>query len=199
MTPSSANSEEQDRHAMAELAGGHDAALTELMDRYGERLFHFFLRELQNETEAADLAEETFVRIYQNRERYDAQHRFATWMYAIAANLVRDRYRWRSRHPEVATEDKDDPGNPDWINQIPGTSPTPGEDLEQAERAEAVRTAIAALPEELRTPLILAQYEGLSQAEIADILDCSAKAVEMKIYRARQELKKSLAPVLTNA
>ena len=74
--------------------------------------------------------------------------------------------------------------------------PTPGETLASKERAEMVRRAVAKLPEELRLPLLLSEYEELSHAEISAILKCSAKAVETRIYRARQQLRLSLAKLL---
>ena len=190
--------DEQDRDAMARLAGGEDRALNELMQRYGERLFQFLMRELQNESEAGDVAEEAFVRVYQNRQRFDARHKFTTWLYAIATNLVRDRYRWRSRHPEVSTDAQTDRIESGWFAQLSDPAPGPSETLEKAERAESVRQAIASLPEELRTPLILAEYEGFSQAEIAQVLECSAKAIEMRLYRARQQLRTGLADFLSD-
>lgn len=73
---------------------------------------------------------------------------------------------------------------------------TPRQSLESSERAEMVRRAVAALPEELRLPLVLAQYEEKSQAEIATILDCTVKAVETRIYRARKQLRSALAGLL---
>src|SRR4051794_22849140 len=99
---SSEESAGQDRLDMQQLAAGHEAALNSLMERHSERLFHFLTRELQNETEAADLTEEAFVRVYQNCQRFDLERKFTTWLYAIAMNLARDRVRWRSRHPEVS-------------------------------------------------------------------------------------------------
>ena len=89
---------------MARLVGGHAASLNELMDRHGERLFHYLVRCLQDDEDAGDLAQETFVRVYQNREKFDARQSFSTWLYAIASNLVRDRYRWRRRHPQVSLD-----------------------------------------------------------------------------------------------
>jgi RNA polymerase sigma factor (sigma-70 family) len=74
--------------------------------------------------------------------------------------------------------------------------PSSSEVLEANERAEIVRCAIAALPEDLRLPLVLAEYEDLSQAEISEVLGCSVKAVETRIYRARQQLRTSLARLL---
>src|SRR5678815_5807517 len=90
--------DEQDAQDMTRLARGHDAALNFLMERHAEKLFHYLVRSLQDESDAADLAQETFVKIHQNRARFDPQQKFSTWLYAIASNLVRDRYRWRSRH-----------------------------------------------------------------------------------------------------
>lgn len=97
---------------MARLAGGHDAALNDLMDRHAERLFHYLVRSLQNEEDAADLAQETFARVCRNRAKFDPNQKFTTWLYAIASNLVRDRYRWRSRHPRVSLEAQDERAGP---------------------------------------------------------------------------------------
>lgn len=188
----------QDQSDVLRLAAGHDSALSDLMDRHGERLFRFLVRELQSESEAADLAEESFVRVYQHRHSFDPRHKFTTWLYAIAANLVRDRFRWRSRHPEVSVHLSEQTGA-DWLEQLESPAPHPGEDLDRAERAEAIRRAVAELPEELKTPLILSVYEGLAHSEIAEALGTSAKAVEMRIYRARQRLRGHLGKLLSEA
>ena len=181
---------------MAQLADGKDAALNELMARHSERLFHYLLRLLQNETEAADLAEEAFVRVYQSRARFNPRHKFSTWLYTIATNLARDLQRYRARHPNLSLEaEPAQPGSP-LREVLPDAQPGPGELLESAERADLVRRAVAALPEDLRLPLLLAQYEEKSHAEIAAILDCSPKAVEMRVYRARQELRSRLGKLL---
>src|SRR5262245_31082988 len=86
------DSEALDRADMARLASGHNAALNELMERHAPRLFNYLLRCLQSEEDAADTAQETFVRVYQNRGKFDPKQRFSTWLYAIATNLVKDRY-----------------------------------------------------------------------------------------------------------
>ena len=95
------DSDALDAQDMARMAGGHDAALNDLMERHAARLFHYLVRSLQDESDAADLAQETFAKVYQHRERFDSRQRFSTWLYAIASNLVRSRYRWRSRHRQV--------------------------------------------------------------------------------------------------
>jgi RNA polymerase sigma-70 factor, ECF subfamily len=186
-------SDDQDRADMARLAEGRDAALDDLMGRHGERLYHYLIRVLQNEMEAEDLAQETFARVFLNRSKFKADKKFSTWLFTIATNLARDRLRHWSRHPAVsidATEDSES----GLKNILPARGPNPTEKLELEERAAAVRRALAALPEELRVPLVLAEYENQSHGEIAAVLDCSPKAVEMRIYRARQQLRDLLAP-----
>jgi RNA polymerase sigma-70 factor (ECF subfamily) len=185
-------SDVQDASDMAALVAGRSSALDALIERHGEKLFRYLIRLLHNDSDAADIVQEVFVKIYQSRSRFDPAHRFSTWMYTIATNLAKDRYRWKSRHPEIsiegiATESGD--GSP----QFPSAGPDPSEAAAAAEQSEAVRLAIAKLSEELRTPLILAEYEGLSHIEIAGVLKCTPKAVETRIYRARQKLREQLA------
>ena len=188
--------DEQDAQDMARLAVGHDAALNELMARHAERLFHYLMRSLQDEADAEDLAQETFVRVYQHRAKFDHRQKFSTWLYAIASNLVRDRYRWRARHPQVSLEAESETRGSGFHEGLPENRPSPSQRLEAEERAATVRRAVAALPEELRLPLILWEYEERSQAEISRILNCSVKAVEMRIYRARQQLRVSLGKLM---
>ncbi|MBU6402393.1 MAG: sigma-70 family RNA polymerase sigma factor [Verrucomicrobia bacterium] len=192
-------SPDADQSAMRRLAGDDDTALDDLMERHGERLFHYLIRCLQNETEAADLAEETFVRVYLHRARFDPRLKFSTWLYTIATNLVRDRERARRRHPHVSLDAVSADTGRDFRETLPHAGPSPREAVEAGERAAAVRRAVAALPDELRVPLVLAEYEDKSHADIAAILRCSPKAVEMRIYRARQQLRAELGPLLAAA
>ena len=189
-------SDGQDAADMEHLAAGRDTALDDLMERHGPRLYHYLIRVLQNEDNAADLVQESFVRVYQHRAKFDGKQKFSTWLYAIATNLARDRIRWRTRHPEVSLEAESEQTGGALGDMLPDQMPSPSESMVARERAAAVRAAVAALPEELRLPLVLAEYEGRAQAEIAQILDCSAKAVEMRIYRARQQLRGRLEKLL---
>lgn len=185
-----------DRADMERLVAGRETALNDLMERHGGRLFAYLTRLLQDEGEAEDLAQETFVRIYEHRCQFDPSASFRSWMYAIAGNLARDRFRWRVRHPEASLESMDSlPSGPsvqatapDFIDRSTG----PDAATLASERAAAVRQAVASLPPDLRIPLLLAEFEERSHAEIATILECSPKAVEMRLYRARHQLRQSL-------
>lgn len=185
--------DELDARDMRQLAQGHDAALNDLMERHAGKLFQYLVRCLQNEEDASDLAQETFARVYANRLAYDSRHRFSTWLYTIASNLVKDHYRWRSRHREVAAEISQDDDSSGPLVAFPSPDHPPDETLQATERAAAVRRAVAELPEELRQPLLLSEYQELSHAEIAAILGCTPKAVETRLYRARQQLRSRLA------
>jgi RNA polymerase sigma-70 factor (ECF subfamily) len=186
------DSDALDAADMERLAAGHDTALNDLMERHGKRLFHYLIRCLQSEEDAADLAQETFVRVYQNRTKFKPGAKFSTWLYTIATNLVKTRYRFRTRHPEVSLDAENEQSEHTFRETVSSNDLTPSDRLQTAERAEAVRQAVAGLPDDLRTPLILAEYEERSQAEIGEVLGCTAKAVEVRLYRARQLLRAAL-------
>ena len=192
----SAAGDERDRTAMLELVAGKDTSLNELMERHGPKLYRYLVRSLQNEDDAADIAQETFVRVYRNRAAFDPRRKFSVWLYAIASNLVRSEFRSRARHPVVSLDVAQGEGGADFGEILREDSPTPRESLENAESSAAVRLALADLPEELRTPLILSEYEDLSHAEVGAILNCSPKAVETRLYRARKQLRVALSRFL---
>lgn len=85
---------DQDRGAMARLAAGEDLALNEIMDRWKARVITFLFRLVGNESSALELAEETFVRLYQNRRKFRPDAKFSSWLFGIAANLGRNHLRW---------------------------------------------------------------------------------------------------------
>jgi RNA polymerase sigma-70 factor (ECF subfamily) len=184
--------DQQDASDMQLLVEGRDSVLNSLMERHSERLFRYLIRQLQNEDDAADIAQEAFVRVYQHRAKFDPRQRFSTWLYTIATNLARDRLKWRSRHPQVSLNQPVGEGDNVMGDAIPDSKPLPDAVLVSNERADAVRDVIATLPEDLRTAIILSEYQLLSNAEIANVLRCSVKAIESRIYRAKQRLRESL-------
>jgi RNA polymerase sigma-70 factor (ECF subfamily) len=177
---------------MRRLAAGEDAALNDLMDRHGSRVFHFLFRMLGDEDDARDLAQETFVRVYKNRSSFDGGERFTNWLYTIAGNLGRNQLRWRSRHPNTSLEAENAQTGATLSDVLPSCGASPGEALETRERQREVRRAILELPEGLREPLVLCEFEERSVAEAAAILEMSPKAVEARLYRARQALRERL-------
>ena len=190
--------EPTDEALMQRLAAGDDAALAVLMVRWELPLKRFLYRLLLDAHEAADLAQETCVKLYQRRETFRAEARFAPWIFTIAANLARNRRRWWRRHPAVSLDELAPgarEGTSGWEPSDPGAGPA--ERAQRGEAAAAVRAAVAALPHELREVVVLAEYEERPQTEIAAILGCTTKAVEMRLYRARERLRRALGPALT--
>ncbi|TDU71241.1 RNA polymerase sigma-70 factor (ECF subfamily) [Prosthecobacter fusiformis] len=185
--------DDEDRHLMIALAGGNDPALNVLMRRWNVRLTSYLDRLCGSHATACDLAQETFVRVYKHRHRFRTAQKFSTWLFAIATNLARNHARWQKRHPVTLLE-------PEQVSDLPLPcgQPCPSGHMEQEERAEAVRAAILKLPPEQKETLILSTYEGMTHSEIATIMETSEKVVEMRLYRARKQLKELLQPWLKN-
>jgi RNA polymerase sigma-70 factor (ECF subfamily) len=181
-----------DRADMQRLMTGHDAALNDLMERHATPMFRFLCRMVGNEDDANDLAQETFVRVFRARTSFRIKEKFSTWLYTIAANLARNHFRWRARHPNVSLETENAETEQTLGSMLPSDSPAPNEQALAAERAAAVRVAVGKLPEDLREAIVLCEWEERSVAEAAAILETTPKAVESRLYRARQMLRERL-------
>jgi RNA polymerase sigma-70 factor (ECF subfamily) len=174
---------------MQRLAGGHEAALNDLMARHGRPVFQFLCRMLGNEDDANDLAQETFVRVYQHRASFRPGAKFTTWLYTIAANLARNHHRWVSRHPKVSLDTESETTGQSIGDVLPSAEPSPDGVAVAAERAAAVRAAVDNLPADMREVIILCEWQDLSAAEAAAILDTTPKAIDNRLYRARNLLR----------
>ena len=180
-----------DAELMLRLKNGEDWILNELMTRWQEPLVSFIYRYIGHQTEALDIAQETFVRVYETRHRYVVQAKFSTWLFAIAANLCRNYLRWRQKRGEPVPDSSDvEDAALSESRQSPDDSPDQA--AIRSESISLIRAAIDKLPHDLKTAVLLNEYQSLSYAEISSVLGCSVKAVEMKLYRARQLLRERL-------
>ncbi len=185
--------EDDDAGLMLRLQAGEDTALNELMTRWQTPLVSFIYRYVGNQADALDLAQETFLRVFENRHRYKAKAKFSTWMFTIASNLCRNYIRWQQRHPTISLHRDDAEGGPtDITDSLPSADKSPAEYAQDQEAAAAVKREIQNLPHDVRTAVLLFEYEDLSHQEISLILRCSAKAVETRLYRARNMLRRAL-------
>jgi RNA polymerase sigma factor (sigma-70 family) len=179
-----------DAELMERVHDGDKAALGRLMERWELPLKSFIGRIVLNASEAGDLAQETFVAVWQNRARFRVGAEFKPWVFTIALNLARKRLRWWRRRPVVSLDE--------WMQSDPAHAEPASADtsaslsLERAEVAAAVRNAIAALPPELREAIVLFEYEQMSHAQIAAVVGATSKAVESRIHRAREKLRVAL-------
>ena len=181
-----------DRADMERLIAGHDVALNDLMERHATAVFHFLCRMVGNEEDANDLAQETFVRVFKSRSSFRTEQKFSTWLFTIAANLARNHFRWRARHPNVSLDAENPETEQSLGSTLPASNPAPNVQALAAERARAVRLAVGKLPEDLREAIVLCEWEERSVAEAAMILEATPKAVESRLYRARNILRERL-------
>jgi RNA polymerase sigma-70 factor (ECF subfamily) len=177
---------------MERLASGHDAALNDLMERHATPVFHFLCRMLGNVDDANDLAQETFVRVFRARASFRTSERFSTLLFTIAANLARNQFRWRTRHPNVSLDAKPYDDEQPLSATLPDSASNPSDRVLVSERVAAIQQAVNQLPENLREAIVLCEWEELSIAEAAAIAGATPKAIESRLYRARQSLRKTL-------
>ncbi len=186
-----------DRASLIGLQRGDAAALNRLIERWQRPLLGFACRYVRNAADAQDLVAESFVRLYQKRARLRGDTNVAAWLFTTLTNLCHNHHRWRRRHPTVALDAPAEPGDangsPRTIEGLAAPEAGPDSALARDESVEAVRAAVEALPHELRVTVLLHQYEHLSYREIAAITGCSERGVETRLYRARQQLRRSLA------
>lgn len=182
-----------DEALMAALQRGDDTALAALMERWELPVKSFLLRLGVPSAGVEDVAQDAFVRLYEQRARFRPGCAFKPWFLTIAGNLGRNALRWRGRHPGESLEAAEAGG----FVLADGAAISPAEAAERSATAARLRAAVAALPATLREVVVCVELEDLSYAEAAAVLDCSAKAVETRLYRARQALREMLGDRLS--
>jgi RNA polymerase sigma-70 factor (ECF subfamily) len=166
-----------------QVQAGSDPAFEQLLQRYQRPVVNFVYRLLGDAGDADDVAQEVFVRVYRNIQAYEPRTKFSTWLFALARNAALDRLRYRQRHPTAMLESAPEPS-------------VVSRDVEAHEIGQQIAAAIAELPEEQRTVIVLSEYHAMSYAEIAQIMRCSEKSVESRLYRAKQTLRSRLQHLL---
>jgi RNA polymerase sigma-70 factor (ECF subfamily) len=180
---------ESDRALAERLIKGDDISFNQLLERYKRPVLNFIYRLLGDATEAEDAAQNVFVSVYRNVGRFrfrSRQESCAPWIFQIARNEVIDRIRRRTRHPE---EPLDESGV---MDAATASGATADKEAEANEISALIASAVADLPEDQRAAFILAEYNDLSYAEIAETMECSIKSVESRLYRAKHFLRARL-------
>lgn len=181
---------DDDVRLMLALRDGDESAFDALFQRWSGPLLRYVERMVRDAASAEELVQETFLRMYRARERYQPDARFSTWLYTIATRLsLNELRRPRRQHPHRST-DEDDADTAPLV--LAGDVPR-ADDVAHARRIGAsVETALAALPERQRAALWLSAVEGLSYAEIAESLETTEKSVKALVHRARCALSEKL-------
>lgn len=175
-----------DAELMAACRSGDREAFGDLVDRYKDALVSYLARLAGCRERAADLAQETFLRLYETRDRYEERGQLKALLYRIATNLLRSERR-RDRRFRLVQPLLGTPDGSDGPRDV-------GETLLASETQEQVARALARLPLRYRVPLVLHEIEEWTYPEIARHLGCRVGTVKSRIHRGRRRLGDQLAP-----
>jgi RNA polymerase sigma-70 factor (ECF subfamily) len=159
---------------------GDTEAWGEIVSRYKDAVYGLCLGFLRQPADAEDIAQDAFIRAYENLRRYHLEKRFSTWLFTIASNLCRNRLRYRRYHPVAAPPDQIEGGR------------DPAKEVAREDRHRQVRAALDLLPYAYRAPLVLRFFNDLSYREIAEVLSLPEGTVKTRIHRAKIQLKEVL-------
>lgn len=185
--------EHGERILLERAKSGDIIAFEELIGSYQKRVFNLALRIIGNYDDAADLAQEAFVRIYKAISSFKEQSSFSTWVYRITTNVCLDEIRKRKNRKVVYIDEDIQTDDGEMKRQVISSDPGPDEAAERSEIRRIVNDAINRLPEEQRVVITLRDLQGMSYEEIARILELPAGTVKSRINRARLALKNMLS------
>lgn len=181
--------EYNDEELMAQFQGGNESAYLQIVDRFKDRLFNFIYRFVGDADQADDLVQDTLIKVYTHRHSYREIARFSTWIYTIAGNLARTELRKRKRR---ATFSMSTLGIGEKDYEIPSEDESPTKNLEEAQTELDIRRALAQLPLNFRTVIILRDVQELSYEEISKIMKIPLGTVKSRVNRARLRMQEVL-------
>ena len=178
-----------DEELVALSQGGDLDSFNQLVLRWERPIYALAYRVIGREEEARDVAQETFLRAFRALKGFKGQAKFSSWLYRITLNLCRDWMRREKRAPVAQAPEGVD------LVELAGEA-TPAESIEalvgRRQLGRAVSKAMAMLPEEQRTAIILKEYHGLTFQEIAELLDCPLSTVKTRLYQGLSVVRKQL-------
>lgn len=186
-----------DQILVERVQAGDKSAFDLLVKRYQHKVIGLIGRYVQDQAEALDVAQETFIKAYKALDSFRGESAFYTWLYRIATNTAKNYLVTRSRRPPGTDVDIDDVLQAESESELREIE-TPENNLYRDELFSVMASTLEALPEELRVALTLRELEGMSYEEIAEVMDCPIGTVRSRIFRARDAIDKELKPLLTD-
>lgn len=174
---------------------GERRAFDLLVQKYQQKIVKLVMRYVRDPEEALDVAQEAFIKAYRALPSFRGESAFYTWLYRIAINTAKNYLVALQRRPIQYDLDPQQAEQTGLVSRL-REEQTPESYAMEGELRKAVEAAIAALPEELRTAIMLREIEGLSYEEIAEAMDCPVGTVRSRIFRAREAIDESLGPLL---
>ncbi len=189
--------QDQDVQLMLRFQAGDEAAFETLVEKYRMRVLAVAYRFLQKHSEAEDVVQETFLRMYRAKAQYQAKGKFSSWLFIITNRLCLNVLRGRQRHREESlqlgeSQSGDNPSK-QWEDK---TSPHALKVLENEEIQMKVRQAVQELPPDERMAIILDHWENMPLEAISQVLNKSVGAVKSILFRARAKLRVKMAAYL---
>jgi RNA polymerase sigma-70 factor (ECF subfamily) len=185
-----------DHDLIALASSGSEKAYRELLDRYQRPVFSLIYRMVRDREQAEDLAQETFVKVFNHIDSFNPKYKFSSWIFKIASNLTIDALRKKDLNT-VSLDGSRHASTPDEIDAtritVESRDENPEEFLEAKELGQEIEGAIGKLRPEYRTAILLRHVEGRPYEEIAEIMGIPLGTVKTYIHRARGELKETLA------
>lgn len=182
-----------DQQIIRECLNGSPESFGRLVERYQDRLFHTLLGTLGSTHEARDAAQDAFVLAFEKLDSFRGDSAFYSWLFRIAMNAAITQKR-KTRRTRASLDAAYESSGVEPVDQRADAEPS--HDMEVQERQSMVRAALAELPEEFRTALVLKEMEGLKYDEIAEVVGCPIGTVRSRIHRARSELRGKLEVIL---
>ncbi len=190
---------EVDQQLVVRVQRGDQQAFGLLVSKYQRKLLRLLSRFVRDPTEVEDVAQETFIKAYRALPAFRGDSAFYTWLYRIGVNTAKNYLVSQGRRAPTTTEyDSEEAESFDEGEQLRDNN-TPERLLQSKQVGETVNAAMDALPEELRTAIMLREIEGLSYEEIAGVMDCPIGTVRSRIFRAREAIAEKLKPLLDTA
>lgn len=195
------SSQDPDVQLMLRVKEDDAAAFEELVLGYQARLISVLEHLVYSKDQAEDLAQEVFLRVYRSRKRYEPGAKFSTWLFTIANNVASNARRSWSRRKEVNVDAR--ASGPMGINPmeqmaLEASGLMPARQIDKAEMAEIVDSAVQNLSERQRMAVLLSKFEGMSYADIGAVMELSPQAIKSLLSRARQNLRIILEPYLSS-
>jgi RNA polymerase sigma-70 factor (ECF subfamily) len=187
--------ENTDAQLVRRVQKGDKGAFDLLVLKYQHKIVNLVMRYVRDPDQALDISQEAFLKAYRALPRFRGDSAFYTWMYRIAVNTAKNYLAAQRRRPMNVELDLQDPEQYDLHAKLKETDTPEGVTLSD-ELQETVERAIAALPEDLRTAIVLRELEGMSYEEIAQTMECPVGTVRSRIFRARDAIGKKIGTLI---
>jgi RNA polymerase sigma-70 factor (ECF subfamily) len=184
-----------DKKLVERVQKGDKGAFDLLMLKYQHKIVNLVMRYVRDPELALDITQDAFIKAYRALPRFRGDSAFYTWMYRIAVNTAKNHLAAQRRRPTDVELDLQDPEQYDLHAKLKETDTPEGVTLSN-ELQESVERAIAALPEDLRTAIVLRELEGMSYEEIAQTMECPVGTVRSRIFRARDAIGKKVGSLI---